>query len=427
VRQLVKWDYELRSGIQLREVIDRAIAVAMSIPCGPVYLSLPREVLAADYPSKRFIEQPRISPAFKAGPNSDGVDTLAGAFVAARHPVIVTTSSGRDPSSVSLLNELARRHSIGIVESRSRYVNASRSHPFHLGYDIEPLIDDIDVLCFVDCDVPWIPALGNPRMDAFVAQCGSAPLAERYPMRSHRSDLTIAANAVELFSALDAVLDRHGKPITSERLEWLNRTADSSRRSTAEKIEADRSDGGLISKVYLSNCLSLLAPESTVIFSEYWIDREALAPTEPGSYFDLPAAGGLGWALPAAIGHLRCTTRGPVVAVVGDGAFIFSNPLACFQAMAANDLSILTIVCNNGRWGAVDRATEWMYPRGSATENLSSPLSQLEGAGSFEGVMAACGGVGLRVEDRSELPDALAQAFEIVGSGRPCLLNLICP
>ena len=46
LREIVKWDYELRNGVQLETVIDRALTIATSPPEGPVYLSLPREVLA---------------------------------------------------------------------------------------------------------------------------------------------------------------------------------------------------------------------------------------------------------------------------------------------------------------------------------------------------------------------------------------------
>ena len=46
VRELVKWDYELRYGDQADVLVDRAVTVSMSEPRGPVYLSLPREPLA---------------------------------------------------------------------------------------------------------------------------------------------------------------------------------------------------------------------------------------------------------------------------------------------------------------------------------------------------------------------------------------------
>src|SRR5712675_959735 len=46
VREFAKWDYELRSGQPVDAVVDRALDIAMSEPRGPVYLTLPREVLA---------------------------------------------------------------------------------------------------------------------------------------------------------------------------------------------------------------------------------------------------------------------------------------------------------------------------------------------------------------------------------------------
>src|SRR5258708_23033026 len=46
VRELVKWDYELRTGQPVATIVDRALDIAMSEPRAPVYLTLPREVLA---------------------------------------------------------------------------------------------------------------------------------------------------------------------------------------------------------------------------------------------------------------------------------------------------------------------------------------------------------------------------------------------
>src|SRR5213078_1681134 len=46
LREYVKWDYELRAGQPVEAVVDRALDIAMTEPRGPVYLTLPREVLA---------------------------------------------------------------------------------------------------------------------------------------------------------------------------------------------------------------------------------------------------------------------------------------------------------------------------------------------------------------------------------------------
>ena len=82
VRELVKWDYELRNGEQLETVVDRALAVATTEPKGPVYLSLPREVLAEplpgfayDAPSRRVAaarRRPRCQCDRRGGAHSGG-------------------------------------------------------------------------------------------------------------------------------------------------------------------------------------------------------------------------------------------------------------------------------------------------------------------------------------------------------------------
>src|ERR1700676_5641908 len=69
LREIVKWDYELRNGTQLETVIDRALSLATSPPEGPVYLSLPREVLAEPLPGFAY-----ESPSRRAAVASTGAD-----------------------------------------------------------------------------------------------------------------------------------------------------------------------------------------------------------------------------------------------------------------------------------------------------------------------------------------------------------------
>ena len=67
LREYVKWDYELRYGEQVEPIVDRALAIAMAEPRGPVYLSLPREALAAPLAGFAFARSPRqVAPAAPA-------------------------------------------------------------------------------------------------------------------------------------------------------------------------------------------------------------------------------------------------------------------------------------------------------------------------------------------------------------------------
>ena len=171
LRELVKWDYELRDARQLDQVVDRAVAMATSHPRGPVYLALPRELLAEDLP---FAPEPAGRTAVPAGPQPDpaAVGQLADRLAAARFPVILTSASGMDRASVGLLGDLCDRFGIGVAEVAPRYLNVPPDHALHLGAQAPPLFDLADVLVVLECDVPWMATRSSPRDETFVAQAG---------------------------------------------------------------------------------------------------------------------------------------------------------------------------------------------------------------------------------------------------------------
>jgi acetolactate synthase-1/2/3 large subunit len=117
-----------------------------------------------------------------------------------------------------------------------------------------------------------------------------------------------------------------------------------------------------------------------------------------------------------------------VIAAVGDGAYLFANPAACHHAMAMHDLPVLTIVCTNGHWGAVQGSTLRMYPGGhTATDPGLSPLARLGPVPDFAAYAEASGGLGLRVDGRAQLGPALEQALRTVRhERRPALVDVRC-
>src|SRR2546428_260707 len=97
IREYVKWDYELRNFPQLETVVDRALAVSQAEPQGPVYLTLPREVLAEKH---EVFEHAAASRAPKPGAVAAAPDAIAEAarlLTAARNPIFLTQAAGRDP------------------------------------------------------------------------------------------------------------------------------------------------------------------------------------------------------------------------------------------------------------------------------------------------------------------------------------------
>ena len=95
VRELMKWDYELRHPLQLETVVDRALALATSEPQGPVYLTLPREVLAAACDGHTSRARTSIAAATPPQADATALAQLAAWLRAARAPLIITSSAGR--------------------------------------------------------------------------------------------------------------------------------------------------------------------------------------------------------------------------------------------------------------------------------------------------------------------------------------------
>ncbi len=418
LREWVKWDYELRDGRQIDAVLDRALAVACTPPRGPVYLSLPREVLAGPMP-EADPEQPRPAPP-RTAPDPGAIAQLAARLAAARFPVVVTSAVGADPQCVKVLERLAERHGIGVVEAIPRYLNVRSDHPTYLGTDTARAFEAADVLLVLECDVPWISSRGAPRGDAFVAHAGIDPLFSRYPMRSHRADLYLAGTPALLLEALDDALAAH--PADAARGARIARRATAAR----ERLRSAASPSDPIGKAHLSAVLGAALPADTAVFNEYWGIPELLARREPGTYFYLPPAGGLGWALPAALGAALARRSRRTVALVGDGAYLFANPAACHHAAAKHALPVLTIIANNARWGAVEHATRSVYPDGLAVRTGESRLSDLGPSPDFAQYCRASDGFGERVERAAELEGALERALGAVAAGRQAVLDVRC-
>ncbi|MET0211129.1 MAG: thiamine pyrophosphate-requiring protein [Burkholderiaceae bacterium] len=429
VRELVKWEYELRDGLNVQDVFDRAWSIAMTEPRGPVYLTLPREVLAAPAPDFALHEPPAL-PAPPAA-DAQAVAILAKKIADARQPVIVCTASGADPRTVAALSSLCRRFGIGVGEARPRYVNVPSSHPFHLGFDRAAFFRDADVLLFLETDIPWIPSRASPADDAFVAHAGTDPLFSRLPIRAHRSDLTITTTAFALIAQLDAALrDCCDTQHVAERSARLSACAAGITAERAARIARSQEPGGPITKAFLSSCLDAVRPPDAIVVNEYAAVREYFSFDTPDTWFMHPASSGLGWGYPAALGAQQAMPDKVVIVVMGDGAYLFANPAVCHHASAMHGLPVVAIVFNNGGWDAVHKSTLAIYPNAHtaayAETHAMGPICSLEPMPDFGMYAVASGGVGLRLTERSELLVVLKLAIAIAETERrQVLVNVI--
>ena len=427
VRQFVKWDYEFRSGQPIEALVDRALDISMSEPRGPVYLTLPREVLC-DPAVRPRRDNVRPLGADAPAPAQAAIEAAAKAIANAEFPLIVTSAAGRSPAAYHALAKLAETFALPVVQSEARDVNLSSDHPMNFGFDVGPWLPKADVVVVLDSAVPWIPRAVTPNRNAHVIHISSDPLLISYPFREFEADQMITgeihAAVAMLHAALTDAMKGKSKGVEARRKMAAEVRAD--RDEERKKLIESAKNQMPINLAWVGACLNAAKAKDAIIISELGVPAGQLELTHQGSYMGNMLAGGLGMGLGAALGAKLAAPEREVIAMVGDGSYMFGNPLPFHYVAQAENLPTLTIVTNNQSWHAVRRATLDVYPDGDAAKANIMPLTELKPSPSFEKIIdAAGGGHAAKVENPADLPKAIEQALDAVRSGTPAILNVL--
>ena len=328
LREYVKWDYELRGGQPVGAVVDRALDIAMSEPRGPVYLTLPREVLTAPSIDARR-DTVRPLGALAPEPARAAIEEAAALIAKAEFPLIVTSSSGRVAEAVGALAALAADFALPVVQAEARDMNLPTDHPMHLGHDPGAFLPKADVVIVIDSAVPWMARNHTPRKDAKVIHISADPLETRYPFRELEADLLVTGNSLAAMTMLRATLAEAMKgkktAIESRRkaLAAMREEIDARRRKLIETVK----DQTPIHPAWLATCINQVKSEDAIVISELGAPLAMLNLTKPLSYMGGLLSGGLGFGLGAGLGAKLAAPEREVIVTCGDGSYMFGNPV----------------------------------------------------------------------------------------------------
>ena len=427
VREFCKWDYELRNGEQLEAVIDRAIEIATTEPCGPVYLTLPREVMAQELKSFTFEANPRRGFGTQPGPTADQIELAAGYLAKAQRPVIIAQGATRLAASAPAIADFAEKYAVPVVEFRTNVNVLSTDHPMLAGFVPGPFIKDADAILCIEADTPWIPTQhGNPPDDCKVVHLGVDPLFQRIPIRSFPCDAAIIgtpALALPLLSkAMEAKAD---KAVIEARRARILATREKAKIEVKANVERASKDTP-INPVWAAHCISEAKGDESIVVNEYTLILRYAQFKEARTCFGPPGAGGLGVGVGSAIGAKLANPDKTVIATLGDGSYMFGNPTAGHYVLSALKLPVLFIVFNNGMWEEVEGSALRVFPDGHAARANQVPVAQLGPNPNYEHLMAVYGGYGERVDHPDQLPGALQRALHAVRvEKKQALINLI--
>lgn len=412
IREATKWDYELRFPEQTAALLDRAHAIAMSTPRGPVYLSLPREVLCEPCPLDTLASPPAMAPA-TAAPRPEDIARAAAILAAAERPMIVAQRGAGSAEGFAALAGIAETWGIPVIDYWALRLAIPTDHPMHAGADPMPWIAEADAILVLDSLAPWSPQLHQPPADCQVIQAGPNPLFSRFPVRTFRTDLAITGETADIVLALAAAL----RPLAKDRNAVLaKRRADVAEKTAAIHAATRRAaiagGGAAMTKAWVSHCLSeAIAGKRASVLSELGAPLGPMQLAAHDAWYQEPHSGGLGWSFPSAMGIQLADRERLVVATMGDGSYVFANPVACHQIAEALELPVLVLVLNNAEWGAVRHATLGLYPKGEAAKANRMPLTSLAPSPDFARIAAASRAWTATVGDGKDLPDVLRDAI----------------
>ena len=423
LREAVKWDFELRHADQVEDVAIRALDIACAPPQGPVYLSLPRELLAQRVSHGRPAR--RRTKIVEPMPDANAIDRLADAIRKADYPVVVTSNAGRDPAAAEALKAIVEAWAIPVIQFNARSVNLPFDHEMTLGFDTKDLIGAADLIVSICCDVPWVPRVTRPKPTAPLWEIDHDPLFSRYPLRSFPAVESIISGPGPALTSLRSALGLPGQG-DAARIDARRRAV---ARERLKRLSVDKIDMSRLTAESASVLLAAHLPKTSSVVNEYSFRSELAHFDGPGQFYGFTPAGGLGFGFGAALGIAAADkadggSAGPVVVMLGDGAHMFNNPVACHWVAAAHKLPVLSVIFNNRRWGAVRNSTLAMYPQGAAAADDGMFMADLSPSPDYAAIARAHDAFAETVTDVNQLVPALDRALAAVASGTQALLDI---
>jgi benzoylformate decarboxylase len=423
---LVKWAVEVTRLEDLPRIVRRAAKLALTPPTGPVFISLPGDILNTQA-AIELGHPTRIETATR--PTDATLDALAARVLKAKNPVIV---AGHEVATSNALAEAARFAELlgaPVYQQTVPYgAHFLSEHPTFMGAlsrvqaEVRDVLEPYDLMICLGADVLRMSVFSTvdplPR-DLRIMQIGLLDweMGKNYP-----TETAVRADVKETLRVLNTVLqDKQGEADCSKAQARLaaisNHNWTASRNLLRARLVGEKSTVPIEPDQLMLRLVDAL-PADVIIVEEAISSARALLRLWPlrrhDDYFGL-SSGGIGFAAAGVIGvHLAHPTR-PIVAIIGDGSVMYS-----IQALwtAANlSLPIVYVITNNRSYRILkERLVAFHGNNNFVGMDINEPAIDFVSLAQSMGVTAE------RVTEIEDVGPAMSRAL---GSGGPYLLDVI--
>ncbi len=427
-RPLVKWAEEVRRIEDLPRLLRRAAKAALSPPTGPVFLSLPTDVLNDEIDLKPA-NPTRVAPRLRGDP--DALRAAARVLARAERPLLIAGDAVAKSRAFAEIVRLAELLAAPVyAEGIPNTASFPASHPLFRGSmtrlapAIREILEQSDVLFSVGGDLftMSLPSEVEPVPQGLrIVHLDTDPweLGKNYP-----EAVAIfgdpKATLPELCEEIDAARSPGEREAAAARLTSEKQAAAAAREALRARA---REEAGLkpIRPLALMEAVGSLLPPEAVVIDEAISSgaglRSFLKSDDPQSFFG-NRGGGIGWGIPAAIGAKIALPERPVVALIGDGSAMYT--CQALWSAAHERAAVVFIILNNASYRILKQRTNAL--RGFAHQSgRYVAMDLVDPALDFVGLARAQGIEGERITKLAELTERLPS---VLAENRPFLFDV---
>jgi acetolactate synthase-1/2/3 large subunit len=427
IRGYAKSVVEITRPEMMDRAVGRAVQLATSYPAGIAYLTIARDVLM-DAPVDRELRISGYTVPAAAAMSSASTAEIVSLLAEAERPLLITSRVGRTKEGFETTTALAELAGITVIRgAETGPVSIPTLHPMHLrsADRTSEAIRTADVIAIVESDVPYVPRWVEPNTDATVILIDPDPLKASMPLWSFRSDLSVTADGPtalrQILDGLEALAAE--SPTHAQRFAQRRELAGTG-EPLAEPVVPESGRIGIDEVFGALN--SVIAPEDIVVEEAITNDRAlygSLIRTLPNTIAGAFAPG-LGWALGGAVGVKLAHQDRRVIAVCGDGSFLFGVPASALMMSAEMACPILVVILNNGGYRASRLPVYEMFPEGLSSHASEAVGTRFAEPPDFAALAVACHAYGERVDRREDLLLALERGLRAVDSGQSAVIDI---
>ena len=427
-RPLVKWSAEVRRVQELPRMVHRAITTALAPPTGPVFLSLPGDILN-DEADLDLGAPTRVATRVRA--DAKAIEDAAAMLAAAERPLILVGSdasaSGAQAEIIALAEALGAPVRMESVDNTAPFPTAHplfRGHIMRLEPQIRAILEQHDVLFSIGGDMFTLslpsdvvaipPGLKIIHLDSDPWELG----------KNYHEEIAMVGDAKatldELVRLLGERMSAGDRSRARERGQHVGETTRKERESLRARA---RKDAGQTppSALALIDAISEVLPKDVIVVDETVSSnpgmRQLILRDDTQNHFGM-RGGGIGWGLSAALGVKLAHPNRPVVAMIGDGSAMYT--IQALWTAAHDKIPVVYVIFNNTSYRILKQRVHAMKQFAAQTDRYVA-MDLVDPPIDFAGLARS---LGIRGERATTLDQVRKLVTECLAANAPALIDV---